>query len=90
MNGASLKEFGMALAAVHGAEFLVRARALAREIVARKFEVSINDIREADPTLPSGNWMGSIFKTGNYYPIGWEESRHPKGHARPVRVWRLA
>lgn len=35
------------------------------------------------------DWMGALFRTGEWKAVGWKISRAPENHARPIRVWRL-
>jgi len=88
MNQLELKFRGMSLSAEKNKELLERARDIARMIGLGGREISINDIRDAWPSMPSGNWIGSIFKD-EFEPCGFEEARHEKSHGRIVRKWKL-
>lgn len=84
------KETGMKLAAERNAVSLRAARAIAVYIAEEKGEVSMNDVRERLPDLPSGNYLGSVFKGKDWEFTGrWIEAKHESSHARSVRVWRL-
>ena len=56
--------------------------------------VSADDARlwlEANGGMPKGvnAWMGSLFKGGEWVPVGWKQSEHPANNARWLRTWRL-
>jgi hypothetical protein len=86
-----LKDWGKeASASTHQAE-LELAKDMAIKLAALKGEVSINDVREYLPTLPSGNYLGSTFKGSRWLFTGrYEKARHKGSHARDVKVWKLA
>lgn len=89
--GRALRDSQLALFQVRDREFLETCRALAVEVVKRKGEVSINDIRER-LTVPPGmhpSVLGSVFKTSQFSCVGFTEAVHPQAHARIVRVYTL-
>lgn len=86
----ALKTQGMDLAAQKNKVALMAAKEMAVYLAEKNGQVSIEDVREALPHLPVGNWMGSVFKGSIWDFTGeWEVARHKGSHGRPVRVWRL-
>jgi len=87
------KNRGMKLSAAKNQEYLDRARDLAREIGERTGTCSIEDVRMLAVSrgvfLPPANYLGSVFRDGNWLPAGWVTSYHKGSHGRPVRLWRL-
>lgn len=84
------KEAGMKLAAEKNKTALLAAREMAVYLAEKHGSVSIEDVREALPQLPTGNFLGSVFKGGLFEFTGeWETAKHKGSHGRPVRIWRL-
>lgn len=76
-------------AAPHELE-LERARHIARLIAQDRGKVSMNEVREALPSMEWGNWAGSLFKGQEWVPTGeYVPARYKGAHARVVRVWKL-
>lgn len=89
--GRALRDSQLALFEMRQADFLESCRALAIEVCKRKGSVSINDIR-ARLTIPPGvhpSVLGSVFKTKDFFAVGYTEATHPQAHARIVRIYAL-
>ena len=82
-----LKLDGMLLAASKHKESLKAAQFIAQLLGAKQDTVSINDVRRYVQGLD--NASGSVFRGGDWQPVGWVETEHDEGHARPVRCWRM-
>jgi hypothetical protein len=56
-------------------------------------EVSADDARfflDQHPEYDTGerlDWLGSLFRDGNWQATGWIQSKHPANHARMMRSW---
>lgn len=87
------RDLGMAMAAANNSELLELARQIALKWLRTHPTVSVEDVRleiESHYSFRAGNWMGSIFKHGDFRPVGWTETTHEGGHGRMVRVWARA
>lgn len=88
------RDFGMALAADSNEKALAMFRDVAVFIAERQDEpISIADVRAHIGRMgyryTPGNWLGSLFKTNEWEPVGYTQVTHKGGHARTVRTWRL-
>ena len=73
-------------------EWIREARQVAAAICRRKGWVIADDIWQECP-LPEGlheNTKGAVLRAPMFTPIGFTQSRHETGHARAIRIWRLA
>lgn len=92
------KQVGMSLAVTSGEarRHLNFLRGVAQTIARQRDDrtCSSDDVRlwcEANNyTITPGNWLGSLFKDGNWLPTDRRvKAEHAKSHAREVRVWLL-
>ncbi len=88
------RDFAMALAAEANPTVLRIFRCIAVELYEQTGEpISVVDVRNRAQTCgvhyESGNWLGSLFKGGEWEPVGFTQVTHKGGHARNVRTWRL-
>lgn len=89
MKQLELKAQGMSLSAESNRQWLEMARQIALRIGMRKGTCSIEDVRYEWPFMefPTGNWVGSVFKDGNWKFDDYIPSTHEKGHGRPIANW---
>ena len=76
---------------MHRAEWLLVARATARQLGEAKGEITINDVRRLCPP-PNGvdpRVMGAVLKRPEWELIRYERSARATCHNRPVGVFRL-
>lgn len=88
-EGEKGKREGMALAAEHHQGWLAQARRQAVQVALANPNrtCSVNDLILPGP---AGNWVGSIFKGGEWEFTGMRvRADRPESHAREVKVWRL-
>lgn len=83
------KELGMDLSAKANYAYLKLAQSMAVKLAEMKGEVTIDDVRENLPSLPPGNYLGSVFKGGKFICTGFTEAKHPGSHARIIKKWKL-
>lgn len=88
-----LKLQGMNLAARRRAYSLSIAQDIAHRLGGKGDEISIEEVRlamdESGISYDPGNWMGSVFKSDEWEPVGFKPSNHKGGHCRIVRTWKL-
>ena len=74
-------------------EYLARARAAARELLATRESITVNDVRAVCP-VPNGmepRVMGAIFRTADFEATGeFVQSGRKTCHNRSIRRFRLA
>lgn len=75
----------------HRADFLARARAVARAIARQRGEVTINDVREVcpPPETVDPRIMGAVLRAPEFEACGYRKSDRRECHGRPVAVFRL-
>lgn len=74
------------------ADYLARARQIARQIAMRNGEVTINDVREHCPP-PEGvdpRVMGAILRKPEFIAVGYTKSHRSVCHNRPICIFKLA
>ena len=88
------KNRGQAVANVNHGLCLRIAREVAKDYARANGVVTIENVR--DGLIMRGfdlsqriNWMGSVFKNGEYELIEYTKSTHVGSHARVIAVWRL-
>lgn len=88
------KNRGQAVASVNHGLCLRIAREVAKEYASMNGTVSIENVR--DGLITRGfdlsrriNWLGSVFKGGEFELVEYTKSRHVGSHARVIAVWRL-
>jgi hypothetical protein len=73
-------------------DWLVRAREVARELAAKRGEVTADDVRAHVPPPASidGRVMGALFRPARDWElVRYERSRRGINHNRPIGVFRL-
>jgi hypothetical protein len=84
-----LRDTGMALAAVKGADWLGNARSVAQMLAMKNGEVTINDIYGVIGLPDNANAAGSVFKGKHWQCVGITQSGRVKRHAGTIRRWVL-
>ena len=93
--GRRARDAGMGLAAAYRSEALDVARKIAREVATvNNGQCDINDVRrvmfERGISYKSlGNAAGSVFKKGEWMPVGISHAQSVCSHTRLVRRWIL-
>lgn len=93
--GIKARDKGMAKAASNNPHLLEYARRLARNLAAKNGTVTADDVTEQMIAAglsenEIGNWMGSVFKNGEFVPNGdYVKARRVKSHGRIIARWRL-
>lgn len=68
------------------------ARQIARELGADGSEVWADRVREVMaerwPDITPGNWLGALFRGGEWEPAGLIRSKTVGSHANLLRTWR--
>lgn len=89
----SARDAGMEQAAFSfdAQNWLTEVRAVARMLIAKNGEVTIDDVLRICPRPPwiSPNATGSVFKGGEFVACGYTQTAKVSSHARAVRIWRL-
>lgn len=96
-EGEALKEAALERLERSNSEILAACRDAMRTLARRGGAVDADDAREWLAAQPDGerwmerrkDWMGSLFRTQEWTPVGWKISRAKENHARPIRTWRL-
>lgn len=91
INGAQLRDFGIARVSCGREDWIAYARAVAVEVAEANGQVTINDIRER-VELPDGfpaNVWGAVLRGDAFEPVGFCQATHPSAHARVVRIYKL-
>lgn len=96
-TGADLKEEGIRRAADANREILAALRSHLAKLASTGAIVSADDARWWLESHPEGerflserkDWMGALFRTGEWEAVGWVISKASANHARPIRSWRL-
>lgn len=91
-EGLRLKEAGMLQAAtgsIEAAEWLDRARQVARHLAAKNFEVCVEDQYGIIGLPPRPNVAGSIFKGKEWHCLGFRKAFRKDRHAGLIRRWAL-
>ena len=90
------KKRGMKIASAANHRNLVLAREIAREVyLSERRPICADEVRaelERRPGLilcENYNWMGGMFKDGNWRQVGWTTSAQPGSHGNPLRTWEL-
>lgn len=85
------RDEGIEKVASNNAEFLVAARAVAKELCVKNGDVTSDDVRKVCPVLPTHfNAYGAVFKTPDFTFTGeYRMSTLVQGHGNMQRVWRL-
>jgi hypothetical protein len=92
-EGRLLKQKGMEAAefSYQASEWLERARSVAELLVAKRGEVTSDDVLRVCPRPPevSFNATGSLFRGKKWKSIGWTNTAQTQGHCRAIRRWVL-
>lgn len=90
MQGAILRDAGIAQVSMGKEAWLAMVRQSAREIAQSAGRVTINDLRErfALPMDAHPNLWGAVFKSKEFRVIGFDTATHPQAHARRVCVYK--
>ena len=90
--GETLKEEGRDKVSAHNQNWLQWARTQAKEMCFWKDRVTVDDVRELadmfDRQPDHHNAWGCIFREEGWVRIGYEKSKRPDAHARPIGVWQ--
>ena len=73
-------------------QWVERARIVAIEIARSTGRVTSDDLRRVFPPPPAMDprIIGAVFRSkGLWRRIGWEQTKQPQAHARPIAVWGL-
>ena len=86
------KELGLFATELNNADFVAKARAVARLICAVSGSVTVDNVR-THPTMkdlqPSSSHVyGCLFNEPGWVCIGWEPSTLKSNHMRFIRRWR--
>ncbi len=93
--GIEARDAGIKRAADNNPHLLEYARRIARNIAQRKGAITADDVTEAliaggMDESSFGNWLGALFKGGEFVPTGnYVPARRVKSHGRILKVWRL-
>jgi hypothetical protein len=94
--GREARDKGIQRAADNNPHLLEYARGIARMIAEWNGTVTADDVTQemidrggiSEDSL--GNWMGALFKGGEFVPTGdYVPARRVKSHGRILKVWRL-
>lgn len=69
--------------------FVNEARQVAYSICRRKSFVTSDDLHEAFPEVPSGNYFGAILRAPYFVKIGEVNSKRPEAKARIIHKWAV-
>ena len=69
--------------------FVEEARRTAFAIAKRKGWVTTDDLHEAYPEVPSGNYFGAILRAPYFVKVGEVQSKRPEAHARNIHKWAI-
>ncbi len=86
-----LRDAGIKQVAENNSHFLEMARNVARSLAIAKYEITMDDVREAcplDPLHPAA-W-GAVFRHKDFIcTYKRRNSKLVSNHAREIKVWRL-
>ncbi|MEM1371941.1 MAG: hypothetical protein AAGG72_06910 [Pseudomonadota bacterium] len=85
------KQEALALLEAFRAEWLANARDAARNIAKRKGQCTADDVRQECPVPQGmdGRVMGAVFRSDEWVPGEFINSKRRTCHNRPIRVFRL-
>ena len=90
------KQRGIAVASIHHGEPIRIAREVAKQYLMTNSTVSIDEVREGLILRGfdlsgrySKQWMGSVFKNGEFELAGYKKSEHVGSHSRIIAVWKM-
>ena len=85
------KDYGKRIAAFNGQVNLSMFRTLAYSLSVFREYITIDDVRQRADDLglhyESGNWMGSVFKRGEWECAGYQAANHHGSHGRIIKRW---
>jgi hypothetical protein len=91
LSGFDLRDSALNLLERTRADWILRARGVAHNIILRKGWVTADDLREVWP-VPDG-WdcrvVGAVFRDRRFLKIGTTVTERVTSHGRPISVFRL-
>lgn len=69
--------------------FVEEARQTAFAICQRQTFVTSDDLHEAFPEVPSGNYFGAILRAPYFVKCGEVNSKRPEAKARTIHKWAI-
>jgi hypothetical protein len=91
LQGRRLRDLGIESVSSHNTEWIDRARAIARQLIVYRLQVTADELRfvmgDDEPDHP--NAWGAVFKTKEFKRIGFKQSATKTRHAAIVGIWTL-
>lgn len=73
------------------ADWLEECRITARRLLKTRQSITIEDVLRVcpRPKYLKPNVTGSVFKDGDFVPVGYTVTRKPSSHRRVIRLWSI-